>query len=99
MLKLHHKQLQLKNKQHVFFVDQKSKEKLLFELMQHEHLTSVLIFTRTKHKANKVAQFLDKNGISADAIHGNKSQIQRMSVLNDFKKGKIRALVATDNCS
>jgi ATP-dependent RNA helicase RhlE len=85
-----------KIKQHVFFVDQKSKEKLLFELMQHEHLTSVLIFTRTKHKANKVAQFLDKNGITADAIHGNKSQNARTKAIRDFKTGKIKVLVATD---
>jgi ATP-dependent RNA helicase RhlE len=85
-----------KIKQHVFFVDQKSKDNLLLELMQHENLTSVLIFTRTKHRANKIALFLDKNGITADAIHGNKSQNARTKAIKDFKTGKIKVLVATD---
>ncbi|MFC1723628.1 DEAD/DEAH box helicase [Nanoarchaeota archaeon] len=83
-------------KQHVFFVDRKEKEKLLLELLKHEHLTSILIFTRTKHKANKVEKFLNKNRISADAIHGNKSQNARTKALKDFKNGKIKVLVATD---
>jgi len=83
-------------KQHVFFVDQNAKEKLLLELMQHEHLTSVLVFTRTKHKANKVAAFLNKNNVSADAIHGNKSQNNRTRAIKDFKRGAVKVLVATD---
>ncbi len=82
--------------QHIFFVDQHSKTKLLLELLQHEHLTSVLVFTRTKHKANKVAEFLSKNNISADAIHGNKSQNNRTRAIKDFKTGKVKVLVATD---
>ena len=83
-------------KQFIFFVDQNSKEKLLLELLKHEHLTSILIFTRTKHKANKVAVFLSKNGISSDAIHGNKSQNARTKTIKDFKDGKTKVLVATD---
>ncbi|MBU0615874.1 MAG: ATP-dependent helicase, partial [Nanoarchaeota archaeon] len=83
-------------KQYIFFVDQSSKEKLLLELLQHEHLTSVLIFTRTKHKANKLALFLCKHNIRSDAIHGNKSQGARTKAIQDFKAGKIKVLVATD---
>jgi ATP-dependent RNA helicase RhlE len=83
-------------KQEVFFVDQKAKEKLLLKLLKREHLTSILIFTRTKHRANKVAVFLNKNHISADAIHGNKSQNARTKAIKDFKTGKIKVLVATD---
>jgi len=80
----------------IFFVDAKSKEKLLLKLMNDGNFSSVLIFTRTKHKANKVALFLNKNGVAADAIHGNKSQNQRTSALKGFKEGKIKVLVATD---
>jgi len=83
-------------KQCIFFVDQPAKEKLLLDLLKNKHLTSVLIFTRTKHKANKVALFLSKNNISSDAIHGNKSQNARTKALKDFKTGKIKVLVATD---
>ncbi len=83
-------------KQCIYFVDQPAKERLLLELLKQEHLTSVLIFTRTKHKANKVASFLCKNNISADAIHGNKSQNARTKAISDFKTGKIKVLVATD---
>jgi len=85
-----------KIKQQIFFVNQNAKENLLLELLKHEHLTSILIFTRTKHKANKVALFLNKNNISADAIHGNKSQNARTKAIKDFKTGKIKVLVATD---
>ncbi|MFC1648116.1 DEAD/DEAH box helicase [Nanoarchaeota archaeon] len=83
-------------KQYIFFVDSASKEKLLLKLLEHEHLTSVLIFTRTKHKANKVSVFLSKNKISSDAIHGNKSQNARTKAIKDFKTGKTKVLVATD---
>ncbi len=83
-------------KQCIFFVDPSAKEKLLFELLKQEHLTSVLVFTRTKHKANKLASFLSKNNISADAIHGNKSQNARTKAISDFKTGKTKVLVATD---
>jgi ATP-dependent RNA helicase RhlE len=82
--------------QNVFFVNQDEKEKLLLELLKHEKLTSILIFTRTKHRANKVETFLNKNNITADAIHGNKSQNARTKAMNDFKSGEIKVLVATD---
>ncbi len=83
-------------KQYVFFIDQPSKKNLLLELLRQKHLTSVLIFTRTKHKANRVALFLSKNNISSDAIHGNKSQNARTKAIKDFKTGRIKVLVATD---
>jgi ATP-dependent RNA helicase RhlE len=85
-----------KIKQYLFFVDNENKEKLLIELLSKKHLTSVLIFTRTKHKANKLALFLNKNNVKSDAIHGNKSQNARTKALNDFKKGINKVLVATD---
>jgi superfamily II DNA/RNA helicase len=59
-------------KQCVFFVDNGNKEKLLLDLVKQKHLTSVRVFTRTKHRANKVSVYLNQNGIRADAIHGNK---------------------------
>jgi len=83
-------------KQCVFFVDPGAKERLLLELLKEKHLTCVLVFTRTKHRANKLALFLNQNGVNADAIHGNKSQSARTKALSDFKLGKIKVLVATD---
>ncbi len=83
-------------KQCVFFVDSSAKEQLLLDLLRQEHLTRVLVFTRTKHRANKVALYLHKNNIQVDAIHGNKSQNARTQALSDFKSGKIQVLVATD---
>jgi ATP-dependent RNA helicase RhlE len=85
-----------KIKQCVFFVDSASKERLLLDLLEQEHLTRVLVFTRTKHKANKIAQNLEHNHIRVDAIHGNKSQAARTQALRDFKSGNIKVLVATD---
>jgi ATP-dependent RNA helicase RhlE len=85
-----------KVKQCVFFVDSAAKEKLLLDLLKQEHLTRVLVFTRTKHRANKIATYLSSNHIPVDAIHGNKSQNARTQALRDFKSGKVRVLVATD---
>jgi ATP-dependent RNA helicase RhlE len=82
--------------QKILFVDSHSKEKLLLKLLNQKHLTSVLVFTRTKHKANKLAIFLSRNGIAADAIHGNKSQAARTKAIRDFKSGRTKVLVATD---
>jgi ATP-dependent RNA helicase RhlE len=82
--------------QKVLWVNKGDKEKLLLELLEGEHLERVLVFTRTKHIANKIAQNLDKAGIRADAIHGNKSQSARTMALKGFKSGKVRVLVATD---
>ena len=83
-------------KQCVFFVDQGTKQSLLLELLKQKHLTCVLIFTRTKHRANRVELFLNENGVRADAIHGNKSQGARQKALYDFKSGRTKVLVATD---
>ena len=85
-----------KIKQYVFFVDSGSKQKLLLQLLKQKHLTSVLIFTRTKHKANRVTEFLNKYKIWTDAIHGNKSQNARTKAIQNFKSGKTKVLVATD---
>ncbi len=83
-------------KQYVLFVDQSSKKDLLLKLLRNKSLKSVLIFTRTKHKANNIAKFLSRNNINADALHGNKSQSARTKAINSFKMGEIKVLVATD---
>jgi ATP-dependent RNA helicase RhlE len=83
-------------KQSVFFVDQNDKYPLLQGLIRDEDMERVLIFSRTKHRADKIAQALSKNKINADAIHGNKSQNQRTNAMHDFKSGRLRVLVATD---
>jgi len=83
-------------KQVVHPVDRERKRALLAHLIQTQNLEQVLVFTRTKHGANRLAEQLDKDGISALAIHGNKSQPQRIKALSDFKQGNIRVLVATD---
>ena len=77
-------------------VDKGNKTRLLAWLLEREGAKSALVFTRTKHGANKVARDLVKEGISAAAIHGNKSQTARQQALSDFKAGKLRCLVATD---
>jgi ATP-dependent RNA helicase RhlE len=82
--------------QHMYFVDRTDKNKLLVHLMEGDAIREALIFTRTKHGANKVAKVLEQAGIGAEAIHGNKSQTARQNALKNFKEGKIRALVATD---
>ncbi len=82
--------------QHLYMVDRTDKNKLLVELMKGDTIREALIFTRTKHGANKVVKILDQAGIGAEAIHGNKSQTARQNALKNFKEGKIRALVATD---
>jgi ATP-dependent RNA helicase RhlE len=82
--------------QQVFFVDSQSKDKLLLDLLKSEEMDCVLVFTKTKHRANKLAEFLNKNRVRASAIHGNKSQTHRTAALREFKEGKVRVLVATD---
>ena len=69
---------------------------LLVELLQSGELDDALVFTRTKHRANRVCKLLNRKGISAERIHGNRSQAQRTRALADFKSGKCRVLVATD---
>ena len=83
-------------RQSVYFVDRGNKTKLLAMLVDQLDVKNALVFTRTKHGANKVARDLTKAGISAAAIHGNKSQTARQQALADFKSGAIRCLVATD---
>ena len=77
-------------------VDRERKRELLSYLIGSENWRQVLVFTRTKHGANRLATQLDKDGITAAAIHGNKSQGARTKALADFKAGKVRVLVATD---
>ena len=82
--------------QSLYFVDKGNKTKLLAHLIEEKTMNSVLVFSRTKHGANRIAQDLEKRGIHAAAIHGNKSQTARQTALADFKAGKLTALVATD---
>ena len=77
-------------------VDKSRKRELLSYLVGSNNWQQVLVFTRTKHGANRLSQQLNKDGISADAIHGNKSQGARTRALSQFKRGEIRVLVATD---
>lgn len=83
-------------KQSVILVDCKRKSALLGELIGKHKWEQVLVFTRTKHGANKLSEYFQKIGITAAAIHGNKSQSARTKALDDFKKGAVRVLVATD---
>lgn len=80
----------------VYFVPKKLKPQLLVHLLKTEPIESVLVFGRTKHGADKIVRILKKAGIHAAAIHGNKSQVQRVKALGDFKAGDSRVLVATD---
>jgi ATP-dependent RNA helicase RhlE len=77
-------------------VDRVRKRELLSHLIHSQGWKQVLVFTRTKHGANRLADQLDDDGISSSAIHGNKSQSARTKALADFKKGEVRVLVATD---
>ena len=83
-------------KQVVHPVDKERKRELLTHLIKEGDWQQVLVFTRTKHGANRLSDQLDKDGITACAIHGNKSQNARTKALADFKAGKVRVLVATD---
>ncbi|RYD89101.1 MAG: DEAD/DEAH box helicase, partial [Sphingobacteriales bacterium] len=85
-----------KVKQQVYFVDKGDKRKLLYHLIRNENLSNVLVFTRTKHGADNVVKALKKNGVNAEAIHGDKSQNARQRVLEGFKNKEVAALVATD---
>jgi superfamily II DNA/RNA helicase len=82
--------------QRIIQVDHSAKPALLAQLLQQEPVDRALIFTRTKHGADKVVKGLARAGIGAEAIHGNKSQNQRERVLAAFRSGEIRTLVATD---
>ncbi len=82
--------------QSLYFVDKGNKGKLLAHLVSQPGVKNALVFSRTKHGANKIAQELTKAGISAAAIHGNKSQTARQQALSDFKAGRVKVLAATD---
>ncbi|WP_332029628.1 DEAD/DEAH box helicase, partial [Kaistella sp.] len=82
--------------QKVYFVEKENKLDLLTHILKNDISDSVLVFSRTKHGADKIARKLQSQKISAEAIHGNKSQNQRQNALNNFKSGKTRILVATD---
>jgi ATP-dependent RNA helicase RhlE len=82
--------------QEVFMVEKADKRALLVEVLRDTAMTRVLVFSRTKHGANRIAEHLIKERIEAEAIHGNKSQNARERALANFKAGKIRVMVATD---
>jgi len=82
--------------QQAFFVDENNKSKLLLGLLERQDLDRVLVFTRTKRRADRVAMILNKNRVRADGIHGGKSQGQRSKAMRNFKSGYVRVLVATD---
>src|SRR6476660_8671179 len=82
--------------QRVIMTDKSAKSALLIEVLRGEASGQTLVFTRTKHGADKVVKSLHHAGISAEAIHGNKSQNQRERVLGAFRAGKLKTLVATD---
>ncbi|MBN8663720.1 MAG: DEAD/DEAH box helicase [Chitinophagales bacterium] len=82
--------------QSVYHIAKHQKLPLLIQLLDNTQINSLLVFTQMKHAANKLAKKLSEAGIAADAIHGNKSQNARQLALSNFKKGRIRVLVATD---
>jgi ATP-dependent RNA helicase RhlE len=83
-------------RQLVLPVDRERKRELLAHLVKSGRIDQALVFARTKHGANRLAEQLERDGINATAIHGNKSQPQRIRALNDFKSGRVAILVATD---
>jgi ATP-dependent RNA helicase RhlE len=82
--------------QSVYFVHKNDKQSLLMHLIKENRISRSLVFTRTKHGADKIAKYLNLSGVRADALHGNKSQGQRERALANFKTGRLNVLVATD---
>jgi ATP-dependent RNA helicase RhlE len=82
--------------QYLYYVDKFNKNGLLLHVLKNEKIKTVLVFTRTKHGADKIVKVLEKNNIKAEAIHGNKAQNARQRALNNFKAQTTRVLVATD---
>ena len=85
-----------KIEQSLYYTNKTDKQHLLLHLLKDDDIVTALVFTRTKHGADKVVKFLHHANIKAAAIHGNKSQNNRQNALNDFKNGTLRVLVATD---
>ena len=85
--------------QQVLFVEHSNKKHLLKSILSKEQIEAAIVFTRTKHGANRVVKYLVKGGVSAAAIHGNKSQGARTRALDGFREGQIKVLVATDIAS
>lgn len=83
-------------KQHIYFVDSENKNALLLEILKDKKVKTALVFTRTKHGADKVVKILLRHQITAEAIHGNKAQNARQRALSNFKTQTTRVLVATD---
>jgi ATP-dependent RNA helicase RhlE len=83
----------------VYFVDKENKKNLLLEVLKNPEIDRALVFARTKHGADRIAKDLNKTGIKAQAIHGNKSQAARQNALNNFKNKQTRILIATDIAS
>lgn len=82
--------------QNLYAVDSHDKQKLLVQLLQQDNAKQVIVFTKTKLSASRLSRALQKQGVNADAIHGDKSQKERLEALEAFKAGKTQALVATD---
>jgi len=85
-----------KVEQAVYFVSKPDKQKLLVHILNEKNVQSTLVFSRTKHGADKIVKILSKADIKAEAIHGNKSQNARQRALGNFKKGTTKVLIATD---
>lgn len=82
--------------QYIYYTNRSSKKDLLFHILDDSKIQKILVFSRTKHGANRIVRNLQKQKITSSAIHGDKSQNQRQDALKSFKDGKIRVLVATD---
>jgi ATP-dependent RNA helicase RhlE len=82
--------------QHLYYVEKPEKSDLLFTILKQEPGKSALVFSRTKHGADKIAKTLTKKGIGCESIHGNKTQGARQRALANFKSGKTRVIIATD---
>ncbi|MEO5931333.1 MAG: DEAD/DEAH box helicase, partial [Candidatus Kapaibacterium sp.] len=82
--------------QHIYPIDQEKKMELLLHIFENEEMESVIIFSRTKHGADRIAMRLERNGIQAVALHSDRTQSQRLRALDGFKRGRFKVMVATD---
>lgn len=82
--------------QRIYTIDREHKKTLLMRLLDGERVERMLVFSKTKHGADKIVKNLEREGVAAQAIHGNKNQNARTKALKDFKSGKVRVMVATD---